>query len=137
MFVYTKDSVGNILTVAEKDILAENTYYAKFEYEGQRPDGPLEHYTFDGTDFVLKPADEITAIETEKEAQKVKQKRDKLINEVLWMLDRHRNQKEFGLPTTLTDTQAAEIAQYIQDLRDVPQQTGFPFDVVWPTKPQI
>lgn len=40
-------------------------------------------------------------------------------------------------------TQAADIPQatkdrwapYRQDLRDIPQQVGFPFNVVWPVKP--
>lgn len=35
----------------------------------------------------------------------------------------------------LTDDQKSELAQYRRDLLDVPQQTGFPLDVVFPTKP--
>ena len=55
-------------------------------------------------------------------AASVRQKRDLLIAKTDW-------------------TQAADIAQTIKDswapyrkaLRDVPQQAGFPFDVIWPT----
>lgn len=36
---------------------------------------------------------------------------------------------------TFTDEQKAELEQYRQDLLDVPQQTGFPLDVVFPDKP--
>jgi len=36
---------------------------------------------------------------------------------------------------TLTDQQQAELASYRQALLDVPQQMGFPTDVVWPAKP--
>lgn len=30
-----------------------------------------------------------------------------------------------------------EISQYQTELRDVPQQSGFPYSVTWPTKPEI
>lgn len=32
-------------------------------------------------------------------------------------------------------TMTAEQAQYRQDLRDVPDQAGFPNNITWPTKP--
>lgn len=35
----------------------------------------------------------------------------------------------------VTAEQKAAWATYRQALRDVPQQAGFPWDVVWPTKP--
>ncbi|WP_457571313.1 phage tail assembly chaperone [Desulfovulcanus sp.] len=137
MFVYTKDDKGEILVIAEKDVLTPGSYYAKFEYEGERPEGDFDHYIFDGTNFVLRSDEEITAIEAEKVAIVVKQKRNKLIDEVVWMLDRHRNQKEFGLATTITDEQATVLAQYIQKLRDIPEQEGFPFEFTWPEKPDF
>lgn len=36
---------------------------------------------------------------------------------------------------TLTDQQRGELAAYRQALLDVPQQSGFPESVVWPTQP--
>jgi len=33
------------------------------------------------------------------------------------------------------NTMAEAMTTYRQALRDVPDQDGFPFDVVWPTKP--
>lgn len=36
---------------------------------------------------------------------------------------------------SMTAEQQQEWADYRQALLDVPQQEGFPFDVVWPTKP--
>jgi hypothetical protein len=36
---------------------------------------------------------------------------------------------------SLTTQQQAELIEYRQALLDVPQQTGFPQAVVWPTKP--
>ena len=38
---------------------------------------------------------------------------------------------------TFTDTQKQQLAEYRQNLLDVPQQSTFPNSVVWPTKPQV
>ena len=32
---------------------------------------------------------------------------------------------------------SADMVVYRQALRDIPQQEGFPFSVVWPTKPEV
>lgn len=36
---------------------------------------------------------------------------------------------------SMTDVELTEWKKYRQDLLDVPQQSGFPFNVVWPNKP--
>jgi len=36
----------------------------------------------------------------------------------------------------LTSTQQAAWSAYRQALLDVPQQSGFPHDITWPTKPE-
>ena len=36
----------------------------------------------------------------------------------------------------LTSEQQQQWAIYRQELRDIPQQSGYPFNVVWPTPPQ-
>jgi len=51
------------------------------------------------------------------------------------ILDRHRNQRDFGLPTTLTDAQATAWATYAQALRDMPEVTTDPAAPVWPVEP--
>jgi hypothetical protein len=38
--------------------------------------------------------------------------------------------------STLTAQQQTELQQYRQALLDIPQQTGFPESVTWPTKPE-
>jgi hypothetical protein len=38
---------------------------------------------------------------------------------------------------TFTDAQRQQLAEYRQNLLDVPQQPTFPNSVVWPTKPQV
>ncbi|PWC69090.1 hypothetical protein TSH7_01195 [Azospirillum sp. TSH7] len=56
--------------------------------------------------------------------------RDAAMPEALNILSRHRNQRDYGLPTTLTDEQSVAWAVYLQGLRDYPE-TG-----VWPDKPE-
>lgn len=51
------------------------------------------------------------------------------------MLDRHRNQRDFGLSTTLTDDQATAWAVYAQALRDLPETTINPAAPDWPVAP--
>lgn len=58
-----------------------------------------------------------------------RRRRDTALPQALAMLERHRTQRDFGLPTTLTDDQATAWAVYLQGLRDYPE-TG-----VWPEKP--
>lgn len=52
------------------------------------------------------------------------------------VLDRHRNQRDFGLPTTLTDAQATAWATYAQALRDLPEVTTDPAAPIWPVDPE-
>ena len=72
--------------------------------------------TWNGTAIVKKPRD----VEAEKVS--VRNQRDSLIAATDW--------------TQLPDVPQAiksQWALYRQALRDVPQQAGFPFNVVWPT----
>ena len=59
-------------------------------------------------------------------------KRDNLLEEVLWRRDRHNDEVLLGLEPT---EPLLPILEYIQALRDVPQQEGFPVNVVWPVPP--
>ncbi len=56
------------------------------------------------------------------------------------LASRRRSSRDEKLSQTdhygLSDvTMSAEMATYRQSLRDVPQQDGFPQNVIWPTKP--
>ena len=63
------------------------------------------------------------------EAEKsVRAKRDSLISETDYLL-------ASDYPISAEDLEAVKV--YRQALRDVPQQEGFPFDVVWPDLPVI
>lgn len=61
--------------------------------------------------------------------------RDNRLNAVAWVRDRHRDELEFGVTTTITEDSYNILMQYIVDLRNVPQQDGFPTAIEWPELP--
>lgn len=72
---------------------------------------------------------EKTEAEKREDAEKsVRAKRDSLISETDYLL-------ASDYPISAEDLEAVKV--YRQALRDVPQQAGFPFDVVWPDLPVI
>ncbi len=59
----------------------------------------------------------------------VREQRDSLLEEVEWRRNRHNDEVLLGLEPT---EPLLPILEYIQALRDVPQQEGFPEDIEWP-----
>ena len=70
---------------------------------------------------------------SQEEAVAVRAKRDYLINEVQWRVDRYLEQKAAGETTVDSEAKFKKISAYIKALRDIPAQKGFPFEVIWPT----
>lgn len=65
-------------------------------------------------------------------AQEVRAERDKKIAAVQWRKDRYADEVVLGL----TPTEPIEpILEYIQELREVPEQAGFPTNIAWPVEP--
>jgi len=60
----------------------------------------------------------------DKQASAARQKRDFLLNQTDWT-------QSADVPQPIKD----KWALYRQALRDVPQQAGFPENIIWPTKP--
>lgn len=71
---------------------------------------------------------------TKQLAAQARATRDAKLSATTWLVERHRDEKETGT-TTLTAQEYADLLAYRQALRDVPQQAGFPADVVWPQRP--
>lgn len=67
----------------------------------------------------------------------VRAKRDSLIDETMWLVQRHQSEKMIQRATTLSDDQLMQLLRYHQALRDVPAQRGFPNAVVWPVAPDF
>lgn len=74
--------------------------------------------------FELKAVPEPT---TEELAARVRAKRDALIAATDYLM---------ASDYPLDDDKKAELTTYRQALRDVPEQEGFPTNVVWPEKPE-
>ena len=70
---------------------------------------------------------------SQEEAVAVRAKRDYLINEVQWRVDRYLEQKAAGETTVDSETKFKKISAYVKALRDISAQKGFPFEVTWPT----
>lgn len=70
---------------------------------------------------------------SQEEATAVRAKRDYLINEVQWRVDRYLEQKAAGETTVDSEAKFKKISAYIKALRDIPAQKGFSFEVTWPT----
>lgn len=66
------------------------------------------------------------------QAVSIRLERNRRIGLVRWLVDRHRDEIALGRATTLTGEDYLVVLQHIQDLRDVPEQDGFPAQVVWP-----
>ena len=62
----------------------------------------------------------------------VKVHRDSLISQVEWRRTRHQDEVSLGLEPT---EPLLPILEYIQALRDVPSQAGFPETISWPEAP--
>lgn len=62
----------------------------------------------------------------------IRAERDNLIQQIEWRLNRHYQELELDLTPT---EELRPLLEYIQALRDVPQQEGFPVNVVWPVPP--
>lgn len=84
---------------------------------------PGEHYS--------EEQPELLAIAADLE----RQWRDAELTALVWLRDRHRDQLEVGVPTTLTPEQFAELLVFMQALRDWPQSEIFPDSAQRPVAP--
>ena len=66
-------------------------------------------------------------------AEEIRSKRDGMIADIMWRVERYQTQTALGVPTTDSETQYRAVLAYIEALRQVPEQASFPDEVVWPT----
>lgn len=112
--------IDNITTLTDEE---GNTYY---EYDSYVHDGVLYRKNLDaliGTEFNIW-LNEAKQYDYDKAAAEIRKQRDALLNDTDW--------------TQMPDSALSQEKQeryriYRQALRDVPEQEGFPYDVIFPT----
>ena len=82
-------------------------------------------------EYVLTSSAE--AIEQKK--SEVRAERDRRIDAIRWRIERYQTQEAAGLETTDTAENYKAILLYVQSLRDVPAQAGYPEAIEWPEEP--
>ena len=87
---------------------------------------------YDGSWYLKGYAPEKPVEEKEAEARA---ERDRRIDAIRWRIERYQTQEAAGLETTDTEENYKEILLYVQALRDIPKQAGFPEAIEWPEEP--
>lgn len=77
-----------------------------------------------------------TALAVFPEADAARAWRDAEIVRITWLRDRHRDEVEISVETTLTAEQYAELLAYIKALRDWPATAEFPAEESRPVVPE-
>ncbi len=97
---------------------------------------PYNSYTIEEVEAYLIEHPEMLldyeAISTEQLISQAKAQRDLCISQVEWRRSRHQDEVSLGLEPT---EPLLPILAYIQSLRDITQQEGFPEDIEWPVPP--
>jgi len=110
----------DIEPITEETDGEERTYWQAVEYSTQ-----VNTLKFSVTEEFI---DQLIEAETQAEAERVRDKRNELLDKTDKEMTVDRIERE-----TPEKVEAWKI--YRQALRDVPEQEGFPFDVIWPEKP--
>jgi len=105
-----------------------NKYVWNGEWALEQNTSEIERFGFTLADFPDAPVPEMPAYnpderQLEQEADEARTQRDALLSQSDWT----------QVPDAPVDQQA--WAEYRQALRDLPQQAGFPQEVVWPNPP--
>jgi hypothetical protein len=104
--------------------------YGKGEFLGEITEREWEQYDqiarmIDGKLFLGKTQHE----KDEEQAREVRAKRDRLIAQEDWRYARYASEIRQGLPPS---DDIKTLDAYVQALRDISAQKGFPWDVEWP-----
>lgn len=83
-------------------------------------------------------ADDAPELSTVSQAQKAEAERvwrDAELSSVKWLRERHRDQLDIDIPTSLSDELFKDLLRYVQSLRDWPQAPEFPDSQYRPVAP--
>lgn len=68
-------------------------------------------------------------------AANIRRIRDQKLLDIQWRVDRYRSQADAGIPTNDSPQEYKRLLEYMQELRNITQQSGFPKEIVWPKEP--
>lgn len=83
-------------------------------------------------EFQLFTLERKAEIDNEAKSAEIRAERDRRIDAIRWRIERYQTQLAAGLETTDTAEQYQALLMYVQALRDVPEQAGFPNIIEWP-----
>lgn len=128
---YTTTIIDSASFIPENDNYLEgrysgNEYYVNLATKQPEaiPDKPVNALT----QYIFDWATKSWIVDQAQTEFAIRARRNSLLNQTVDQINPVRY-------ATLTTDQQAELATYRQALLDVPQQTGFPTNVEWPTKP--
>lgn len=113
------DNGGQKLTEAARD-----------ELLADEADGKVLSPDAQGFPVALDPPDRAIQL-----AEKERTWRDQVMATLMGLRDRHRDQLQIEIDTTLTDEQFKELLVHMQALRDWPQSSDFPDNQYRPSLP--
>ena len=120
--------------IADENGIPTGFYQGKYgydflvEYEKEHPEEVSEYIEYKE----LTEEEMLLSMTEEEKANYHREKRDSLIKQVSWQVERHSQEKMLGLATTLSEQEYIALLQYIQELRELPQQEDFPNTVTYP-----
>lgn len=124
-----KGSVSNYnLSV---DLMTADGYKPLVVIEEPTPEKPIVRYR-DTKERIEQYAE---AKPIEQKSAEARAERDRRIDAIRWRIERYQTQEAAGLETTDTAEHYKAILLYVQTLRDVPAQSGFPDAIEWPEEP--
>ena len=104
--------------------LRQKEHFAKIGFSEQEVE-----QAYDGSWYIKGYAPEKP---TEQKEAEVRAERDRRIDAIRWRIERYQTQDAAGLETTDTAENYKAILLYVQALRDIPEQAGFPDAIEWP-----
>jgi hypothetical protein len=117
----------NQLSVIADDFKYEASRLYRLKSDGSietLAEKPSRFHSWDGTDWIEDTDEKIRILSGE-----IRDLRLYYLQQIDAIVQNPLRYMEF------TDEEKSELAQFRRDLLDLPQQAGFPLDVVWPVKP--
>lgn len=127
MMNFFKDDHGGVFSFSDEDIKEiKNNIDGKLTSLLDR----LSGLTAMSEEEVYSHLNPVATVEDK--SLEVRSCRDEKMKCVADLVDRYKHQSEAGIKTSDSNERYIEMLNYMQELREVPQQIGFPFNVVWP-----